>query len=501
MAGGSGGSTGGTGGGTVLPPGDVTVHPAVIDDVLTNPGMGFADFHFGWWCNLPPITYNPQECADRVRDHWPENYPIAGTAYFRWHWRDLEPVRGQIDFDMVDRALQSANALGETLGFRIMVIDEGGTGLPDWLLAPPYNVPGQVLSGGTFWPDIRNAAFQSEHERFISALGERYDFHPALDHVDIGTAGCWGEWNTACVDGVDGMFDVYHPQDASETQAIRIAYESMIDHHLWAFPNTPVVMLGIGSGGGPELDVLLHATAGGAGWRVDCWGDWGIWGDAWSHHEDLYPALIANATAADSTFPDIWQHAPIQLEVCSTMPDWFDRGWSADGPDGRVYKTFQWALEQHASVLNAKSAPVPAAYVDAVDDLLRENGYRFIVESFNHPSTVQAGGQVQFITTWNNIGVAPPYLSRTLFYRLRDTSGGVELMSQQDIRDWLPGARETVEVFTIPPEMEPGDYIIEVSIHDRAGLEPDTEPLPPLQLAIEGRAADGWYPLSELTVE
>ena len=33
-----------------------------------------------------------------------------------------------------------------------------------------------------------------------------------------------------------------------------------------------------------------------------------------------------------------------------------------------------------------------------------------------------------------------------------------------------------------------------------AGTSPTTAPLPPLKLAIEGRAADGWYTLSRLTV-
>lgn len=239
--------------------------------------MGFADFHFGWWCDLPPVSFSAEECAQRVRDHWPENYPIAGTAYFRWHWRDLEPARGQIDFDMIDRALQSTNALGETLGFRVMVIDEGGSGLPSWMHEAPYSVSGEVLDGGTFWPDVRDATFLAEHERFISALGSRYDGHPALDHIDIGTAGCWGEWNTACISASD-IFEVYDPQGPSEVQAIQSAYESLIDHHLAAFPTTPAVMLGLGETGGPELDVMLHATSSGAGWRVDCWGDWGIWG-------------------------------------------------------------------------------------------------------------------------------------------------------------------------------------------------------------------------------
>ena len=201
------------------PAGTVTARPKRTNEVLTNPGMGFAAFHFGWWCNLPPITYPPEECAKRVRQHWPERYPESGTAYFRWHWREIEPERGRIAFDMIDTAIQSANRLGMTLGFRVMTVAEGKSGLPDWLMSGPNEISGQWLEGGggkTFWPDYRDATFQREHARLIEALARRYDGHPAVDHVDIGTVGCWGEWNTACLSGVESIVEVYAPSGQKE---------------------------------------------------------------------------------------------------------------------------------------------------------------------------------------------------------------------------------------------------------------------------------------------
>ncbi|MCP4606034.1 MAG: hypothetical protein GY847_36900 [Proteobacteria bacterium] len=60
--------------------GDVDVSFNRIDDVLTNPGMGFTDFHFRWWCNLPPATFTPAECAERVASNWPGNYPDSAVA-------------------------------------------------------------------------------------------------------------------------------------------------------------------------------------------------------------------------------------------------------------------------------------------------------------------------------------------------------------------------------------------------------------------------------------
>ena len=227
--GGTGGEDGGGGGDGGDAPdaalGDVTVEPVRIDDVLTNPNMGFADFHFGWWCNLPPVDFTPGECADRAGSNLPDNHPRPGVAYFRWLWRDLEPVRGEIDFGLIDTAIQSANQLGETLGFRVMMIDEGGAGVPDWLRAAPYDVAGPTI-GGTFWPDVRDPSFAAEHERFVSALGARYDDHPGLDHVDIGSVGCWGEWNTACLPDGAGIIDVYGPANDAERDEIAAALES-----------------------------------------------------------------------------------------------------------------------------------------------------------------------------------------------------------------------------------------------------------------------------------
>ena len=481
-----------------------TATPSPIDSVLINPGMGFANFHFGWWCNLPPVDFTPQVCADRTFTHWPENYPGAGTAYFRWNWKEIEPVRGEIDFHMIDTAIQSANLMNETFSFRIMTISVGGHGVPDWLLQAPYNVPGQILDG-TFWPDYRDTTYQAEHQRLISALGARYDGHPAIDHIDIGTVGCWGEWNTACLEGVSNVFEVFNPQNNADRELILSSYQTIIDHHQSAFPNTSQVMLELSDNPLPgerdwSLETFLHAIENGSGWRVDCWGDWGFFGGNWNHMEDLYPQLIANATAAYPEFPNVYQHAPIQLEICGTMPDWLAFGWTADAPNGEVYRTFQWALEQHASVLNAKFTPIPIEYVSAIEDLLKKNGYRFSIDRLSHNDTVASGGDLLVSSTWSNLGVAPIYIPRTLTYRIVGTGYEAQFESAADVRTWLPGTWAVQDTLAIPSDTPSGTYALEVALLDRAGIEPTTLPLPPLAIAITGRTPDGWYPLTQLVV-
>lgn len=484
-----------------IPAGSVTTNPKVTDELLTNPGAGFASFHFGWWCNLPPITYPPAECAKRVRKNWPADYPASGTAYFRWHWRDIEPVRGEIAFDLIDATIQSANALDMTLAFRVMTVDEAKAGLPEWLTSAPYNVKGAWRPGGggnTFWPDYRDPTFQREHARLVAALAKRYDGHPAVDHVDVGSVGCWGEWNTACLSDEESIVEVYEPSGGKERTEIKTAFQSLIDHHLEGFERTPVVMLSLDP---DNADLLAHATRGGAGWRADCWGDWGMWGGSWSHQTKLYPAMIKAASAADPGFLDTWKRAPVQLEICGTLDKWEALGWTADKPNGVVWKTFEWALAQHASLLNAKSRPVPSVYLSAVDHLLTHVGYRFVVDAVHHRPAVHPGDTLVVVSDWRNVGVAPAYLPRTLTYRLVGASPAIAVESAQDTTGWLPGSWRVQDSITIPADLSPGTYEVQLALLDRDGSSPATKALPPTELAIHGRTADGWYPVSRVKVE
>jgi len=191
----------------------VTVQPKEIHEILYNPGMGFADFHFGFG-NPPP----------------PEQIPRQTVAYFRWSWADLEPVGGEYNFALVDRVIEQAKSKGESLAFRIMA--ESRAGSPQWLLNK--GIASVPVSDGAF-PDFNNPIFLDYHERLIKAFGARYAGSSDIDHIDIGSVGCWGEWNTACCQGVEAQCKQYFP---TEEHQIKIT-----DWYFTYFPNTPLVML------------------------------------------------------------------------------------------------------------------------------------------------------------------------------------------------------------------------------------------------------------------
>jgi hypothetical protein len=86
-------------------------------------------------------------------------------------------------------------------------------------------------------------------------------------------------------------------------------------------------------------------------------------------------------------------------------------------------------------------------------------------------------------------------------YRLRGRDAKQQFESNADVRRWLPGRWQEQVAFTVPANLPAGTYHIEVGILDRPGVNPDTAPLPPLQLAMEGRRDDGWYALSRIEVK
>ncbi|MBI2895253.1 MAG: DUF4832 domain-containing protein [Deltaproteobacteria bacterium] len=424
----------------------ITVNPTEVDDILYNPGMGFADFHFGWG-NPPPAN----------------EHPPSTVAYFRWTWAEVEPAQGAYDFDMVDAVIEEARTKGETLAFRMMTVFASST--PQWLL--DLGVASVAVDDGTF-PDHNDPQFLEHHERLLAAFGERYDGSPDIDHVDIGTVGCWAEWNTACCSGVEATCEAYYPTEENQT--------TIIDWYFEHFPGTPLVMLV----GGP----VEYAVSRGAGWRGDCFGDYGMFGAGWNHMDDLY-----EPTAQDPVSGAAWQTAPVQFEVCGVMQDWRDMGFDID-------LILQKGLDWHVSVLNAKSSPVPADWWPAVDAFLARMGYRFVLEEMTHTATAGPGESLLLSSRWANRGVAPIYHPWPLAYRLRSASDEVvaQWASPADLEGWLPGSHEVQDVVDLPGDVPTGTYSLDLGILSEDGSRAN------VQLAIEGIRGDGWYAISQVSI-
>jgi hypothetical protein len=424
----------------------VVATPTETDELLANPGMGWQTFH---------------QFADRDKS-------LAGlpssSAYFRFYWKEIESDDAVIDFPKLDDLMGRAARAGQRLALRVACVGGGGySAVPAYLKGSgckgwEYQADGK---GPMHWtPDMDDPAFQKAHFRLVDELAKRYD--GKLDLLDIGTVGLWGEWH------MSGTKVAMPSQEARAT---------IIGRWCRAFPQTPKVML-IG-----DVDGLRRAFALRAGWRADCIGDFGGFSKNWNHMENLYPQNLAKSGAAD-----VWKTAPVAYESCWDMRKWVTEKWD-------VRRVFDFALATHASYLNNKSTPIPDGTRPEVERFLRKLGYRLVLRRVEHPAAVAAGGTLNVSLTWENVGVAPPYRDHAVAVRLTDARGVAHVLAgKTSVKGMLPGTHETAEAFTLPASVAAGRGTVSVGV-----VDPQTNS-PAVRLAIAGRDAAGWYPVSAVAV-
>jgi len=424
----------------------VVVTPTEIDDLLANPHMGWQTFHR--FANEDPAL---------------EGLPST-SAYFRLYWREVEPTEGQIDFARFDDLLAKAHAAGQKLAFRIMCVgtDREAIHVPEWLRGK--GCPGFEFqydgAGPTRWvPDMNHRLFQEAHFRLIRELGQRYDGHPDLDIVDIGSVGLWGEWHMSGT-GVE--------VPTWETR------KAIIDAWCDAFPKTPKVML-IG-----DAEGMAYAASRSCGWRADCLGDMGGFSKTWSHMNDFYLQQLEKTGTQES-----WRVGPVAYESCWDMNKWAEEGWD-------IAYIFGYALNCHPSYVNNKSARIPEGTRPEIERFLRRVGYRLVLRRLEHPESVVAGSKLQLSMQWENVGCAPPYWDYLLAARLG--ADGPAVVSDISVKGWLPGGKDLSLAVEVPQETAAGEQELSLAV-----VDPNTHE-PAVRLAIAGRGEDGWYPLSRVNV-
>jgi len=428
-----------------IKPYEVAVEPVEIDDFLLNPFRGFESKH----------------CFNDWISRGVPRHPLCGTAQFRWYWDTLEPEDGQIRFGMIDSMIAEAVANEQRINIRVMC-QNGEPRVPDWLRTA--GAKGDYYSDGTGWqPDYGDPIFLERHEKLIKALAERYDGHPAVDFVDVGSIGRWAEWHTSET-GLD------MPPDSIQ--------QKIIDMYLDNFKETPLISL-IG-----DDFAMMYQISHGTGWRADCLGDMGGFSPTWNHMDDFYQQAL-DSTGAN----EIWERAPVVFETCWTMQFWYERNWDID-------HILSEALRWHVTIMNNGNDSIPAAWETKVREFEKKMGYRFVLRNLSHPASVKAGRRLFYQMQWENVGVAPCYLDCPLAFQFRpvegDTSWVVE--TEAEITGWLPGTIDLDSNVILPKDMPPGEYELAVGMLDPWSGQPR------IRFAIQGRVEDGWYRLSRVAV-
>ena len=443
----------------------VTVRPPEIDDVLVNPGIGFTTFQrFNGdslnrglkWTEGYPIEYQKPTGSLTNRD-----YPMTSMAYFRVYWKFIEPEQDTYRWDLLDNALATARAHGQTLMLRIAPYGTGtDNDVPAWYRALiagndlEKNLPAQKWR---VHPE--NPLYVRHFGGMIRALGTHYDGHPDLELVDVSIVGAWGE-------------------GAGSEELTDHTRRALLDCYLDTFHQTPLVLQLK-----DEKATRYALSKRPVGWRVDCLGDMGGFSKTWSHMNDYYPE-----TLIQTGMQGAWRQAPVTMEVCWVMQFWKDQGWDVD-------HIIDESLKWHISSFNAKSSSVPREWWPQVNRWLKKMGYRFVLRKFTYPKSVPPGGPLAFSSWWDNKGVAPCYRRFPLALRLKNASNTRVFLTDADVTQWLPGDNLFDNSVVVPADLPAGDYDLGLALLDPLSKSPK------VRLAIAGRETDGWYRLGTIRIK
>jgi hypothetical protein len=427
--------------------------PKISGALLTNPGIGFIA--------APRLMNDHAEVRDNrgslVRkykfspDQKTWNHPDSGLSYAGASWNALEPEESVYDWTVLDEKLEKAKMLGCNAVVRCSPYSLTED-IPAWLRERYPEDP-----EFPFWRiDPNTTDFAFYWERFVRAFAARYDGHPFISSVDMALCGAWGE-------GAGSEFVEEKKLDG----IIRAYIEGFTVTPLQCLLHDPV-----------SVGAILKYRKN-VGFRVDCLGDMGgFHGKEWSHMQDYYPMNIENFNMHDA-----WEKGTVVFEACWHMNDWYLSGWDID-------YIIEESLKWHISSYNGKQTTVPIEWRDAVAKWVKKMGYRF---ELRRAYAAAENGSLRAKLLWCNTGVAPCYKPYPLLLKLKNAAGEHTFMLSDDIRAWLPD-EDHLSVCEFPTDLPQGEYELSVAI-DTGVREIGT-----LNLAIEGRNAEGFYPLGILTL-
>jgi hypothetical protein len=418
-----------------------------VDTLFANPGQG-------WMSQQRSPGAHPR-------------FPYS-VVYIRFNWADAEPKEGEYNWALIDDVIEAWKPRGATVALRVMTCNAHSRGYytsPQWLFEAgcrghEYLRGGDdPTSGGQriprIEPDYSDPIYLEKHGAFLEALGQRYDGHPQVEFLDIGSYGIWGEWHTS------------NPASVAVRQHI-------VDLYVRAFRSTPLVFMS------DDAEVLGYALAQGTGFRRD-----GV-GSPWHERNwidsEKYSVVPALAQA--------WKQAPVVFEWFGTYEYLQQRDWSFPA-------AVDFMLRNHVTLINDNIGRVPTEAMPALEELARRAGARLFLRELTHAAAVRPGDSLSVGMLWANAGVGKLYRAYELRVELIDADNQVRVAGRADAnpQEWIPGDHSIRHSLPVPASLTPGEYHLAVSMVDPIGQRR------PFRLAMNAPELDGRYLVSRVRVD
>ena len=404
----------------------VVVQPQDTGTALVNPMMGW---RLNYYSNLLSNYGSTLEPSDTLDD-----FPGLSCIYLRLPWCYLEPEEGRFEWSVVDAPAQRWIDKGLQVAFRFSVSESWMRyATPQWVEGAGakghnFTVGKGVDENGPFWePDYGDPVFLEKLEHFVAAAAKRYDGNPNVAFVDVGSFGVWGEGHTFASTMIKYPSEVVNKH---------------IDLYAKYFKRTLLAANDDFSFQGE--DTIAHARELG---MTLC-------------DDSILVQPPPNSYFHAGMAQDFWPRLPVILEHEHYQPS-VDRGaWDRD--------IFMRAIEEyHASYMCIHWFPREFLERERplIDRVNKRLGYRLQLREASWPKRVTLSGQVDFTSTWANVGVAPCYPGGCVTFTLKDAKGGIvavwvnDTFNARDLEVGAPDAappQSTTSTHTFAPNMEAG---------------------------------------------
>lgn len=432
--------------------------------VLRNP-------HKGWYWHYIDNGYG----RDNYRKlHDPadmlEDFPGLNHLYLRFDWGDIEKEEGVLDWSYIDEIMDKWGKAGYRFSFRVCTYEASNEGslafaTPKWVFdaGAKYRV-----CGGAYEPDYGDPVFLEKLGAFMEAYGKKFNGHPLVETVDIGTFGTWGEGHTS---------------NGSELVWPLSVMKKHIDLHAAYFPDTYLLLnddyINHRNECGDEENLRLmdYALQRGTGLCDDS-----VCVEYYSRHCG-YDTL-----RTPFMFDYFWKQAPVDLEFehyAGMKPEVFQNGLPFLAAMMRSHATFAGFHGYPRPWL--EKAPELTAYC------ANRLGYWYFLEGVDLPPLVD--GLPHYLTFYiSNRGFARGYWRFFALLRLVNRENGrcCDLPLEMDNTRWMPGETAAERVRILPRGLEPGSYDVFFGLFDGER---------PVELGMNPSCRkDGFYRLTSVQV-
>ena len=452
----------------------------VRDDktVLRNPHKGWYWHYIDNGCGRPayrdPAIHAP---GDYVKD-----FPGLNHLYLRIDWCDIEAEKGVFDWSYIDSIMDEWGAQDYRFSFRVCC-HEGGTDIPyatpKWVRdmgCGGTDVPVQNGEGTSWEPDYGDPIFLERLEVFVQQYGEKLDGHPAVEYVDLGSYGVWGEGHT-------------YSNGTGRNWPIPVL-KRHADIHARYFRRTPILMnddlVSIRHAGTEQenWDLLNHCRSLGFGGRDD----------------SVCIPVVSERNHYDSL------EAPWMLRLLSeNAPVDLELGHYQNLSEEYIREGFPWldAMEKtRATYAGFHGYPRPwlERYPHFTERAANRLGYWYLLEGIDLPRTATANTPVCLDIDWLNAGFAPAYNRFGLRLRFENASTGAvydQNLPDIDNRRWQPGVVSRERVKANLPDLPAGEWKVKVKMYEDLG---DGERLIKLAIKEERVDDDGHVELASIEI-